>query len=44
LFFSAVLLGVGWIPCLGWALVAIVLMIGIGAALLTTLGTKEYAL
>lgn len=42
LFFSAVLMGVGWIPCLGWALVTLVLMVGIGAAFLTVMGTKEY--
>ena len=42
LFLSAVLLGVGWIPCLGWTIVALVVMVGIGAALLTRMGTTEY--
>jgi hypothetical protein len=42
LFFSAVIIGVGWIPCLGWAIVSIVIMIGIGATLLTRFGTTDY--
>lgn len=42
LFFTAVLLGVGWVPCLGWTLLALVLIIGIGAAILTVLGTRPY--
>jgi hypothetical protein len=43
LVFALVVLGFGFIPCVGWVASALVSSIGIGAVILTRFGAKAYA-